>query len=98
MSDDGSALSSIGNVSSDVTARDRDPRLTDTFIAADMVGISVRVDDVADRLFGNLANGGQNFFAQRRCACIHNEYALIANLQRDVSAGANKHVDVPLNG
>ena len=93
MSHDGSALASIADVSGDVTAGNRDARLSDTLVSADVVGISVRVYDVVDRLFGNLADRGENFIAQRCGARIHNEYAFIANLQRDIDPRGLSHLD-----
>ncbi len=58
----------------------------------------MRVDDVADRFVGQAANGRDHRVAHVRDRRIDDQDALVADLQRDVAAGADEHEDVPLHG
>ena len=61
-----------------------------------MIAVDVRVDDVADRALRQRADRRQDLVRQRRVLRVHDEDAVVADLDRDVAAGADEHVDVAL--
>src|SRR5262249_44423369 len=52
---------------------------------------------VANRLVGDRADRGDDLVAHLLERRVDEQYALVADLQRDVSAGADQHVDVALD-
>ncbi len=62
-----------------------------------MIRIETGVNDIADRLVGQLPDGRDDLIAQRRVLSVHQQHAAISHLQGDVAAGAHQHVDVALN-
>ena len=66
-------------------------------VAADVIGMDVRVDDEADRPVRQLADLGEQLRRRRRKTGVDDEDAVVADLHGDVAAGAGQHVDVPLH-
>ena len=71
--------------------------LADRDVAAGVIGMKVRVDDVPNRLVGQLLDRREQLLAHLRGAGIDDEHALVTDLDRDVAAGAEQHVDVALH-
>ena len=94
--DDLRALRGVLDVAGDVAAGDRAAGLADVLVAADVIGVDVRVDDVADRSARQRADRRQNLVRQRRVLRVDDEHAVLADLDGDVAAGADQHVDVAL--
>ena len=80
-----------------VAAGDGAAQLPDEVVATHVVRVHVRVDDVANRLVADGADGGHDLLGVGRETGVHQQHAVVAHLQRDVAAGADQHVDVALH-
>ena len=69
----------------------------DQLIGAGVIVVHVRVDDEADRLVRDRADGGEHVGATPSSAGIDDEDAFLAGLYDDVSAGADDHVHLALD-
>ena len=81
-------------IADDVAAGAGAAGLGDRFIAADVIAVHVRADDVADGRIGDRADCSQELRAHLRELRIDDHYAFVAELDRRVSARAHDHVDV----
>ena len=79
-----------------VAAGDRRAGLLDVLVAADVIRVDVRVDDVADRPLRERADRREDLVRHRRVLRVHDQHAVGADLHGDVAAGADQHVDVAL--
>ena len=72
--------------------------LCDREIATGMLLIAACIDDEANRLGRELADFGENGFAHRRGASIHQQHSvmtrILAHLDSDIAERAGEHVDV----
>ena len=96
MRDDLRALRGILNIEGDVAAGNRAAGLADVLVPAGVIGMHVRVDDVANRAGRQRANGRKNLVREWRVLRIDDEHAVLPDLHRDVAARADEHVDVAL--
>ena len=71
--------------------------LREIVIAARMVGVGAGVDDELDGLLGERANGGESLRAHLRKAGVDEHDGIFAELNGDVGAGADEHVDAALH-
>ena len=62
-----------------------------------VVGINVRIENVVNRLVGELANGREGLIAHLRQAGVDQQHAVLTDLQRDIAAVAREHVDILLD-
>ena len=84
-------------ICADVAAGNRLANLGEVLVAPDVIGMGVGVDDVADRLVGELPDLRQNLVAHLREGRVDQQHPVVSHLNGDVAAGADEHVDVPLN-
>ena len=82
------------DVADDVAAGAGAAGLGNRLVAADVVGVHVRVHHVADRFGADRLDGVDELGAERRELGVHHHHALAAHLDRGVAAGADEHVDV----
>jgi hypothetical protein len=61
-----------------------------------MIEMSTRVDDELDRFFAQLLDRVDHFVRKLSRACIDDDWRLIADLNRNVRAVADKHVQIAL--
>ena len=73
------------------------PSLGERFVAAHVVRMYVRVDDVMDRLVGYRSYRRVDFVACPREPRVHQQHAVVARLHGDVAARAHQHVYVALH-
>ena len=76
------------------TRENAEARLGQLFVAADVVGVHARVDDVADRKRRQPADRSQHLVRRRGGTGVDEDHALGSDLHDDVTAGAANHVDV----
>ena len=81
-------------VADDVAAGADAAGLGDRLVAADVIAVHVRVDDVADRRVADRADGGEDLRAERRELRVDDHDAFGADVDGRVAAGADEHVDV----
>src|SRR5262249_31425616 len=81
----------------DVATGDRAAQLADRVVAAHVIRVRARVDDVANRLVGQATDRRHDLVGVRRGPGVHEQDAIVADLERDVAAGSNEHVDVALH-
>ena len=83
--DDGGAFGGVSNIADHIAAGDGFARFADLFVAADMIGMQVSIDDVADWLGAarrsrsralQLADGGENLVAHFSESGIHQQNAV----------------------
>ena len=80
-----------------VAAGDRLTRFGDLLVSADVIGMNVRVDDIANRPFGHLPDGCQDLVGILLQTSIDKQHAVFAGLHGDVAARAHQHGDVALH-
>src|SRR5262245_44415426 len=68
--------------------------LGDEFVATDVVGMYVSVDQDANRLVGNLPNSRDDLIAEPARPGIDEQDSLVADLDCDVPTSSDQHVDV----
>ncbi len=98
--DDSRALRGIVDVTGDVAASDGFAGLGYLFVATGVIGVNVSVDDVANQGtigISKFADRGQNVITHLRQTRVHQQYAIRSHRDRDVSTGAEQHVDISLN-
>ena len=71
--------------------------LGDGFVAARVIGMEVRVEHPPDRLVRELLDRGDHAVGVLRQPGIDDQHAIVADLHRDVAAGADQHVDAALH-
>ena len=81
-----------------VAARDRASGLRQFLVAARVIPMHMRIDDVTDRLVGNGSDRRQHLVAEPRIHRVHQQNAFFTHLHGDVAARAHQHVDVALHG
>jgi len=69
-------------------------RFGESFIAANVIGIRVGVDDVSDRLRCDFFDRGQNGLSACSRTSIDNDDAIASHLNTNVSARARNEVEV----
>ena len=70
------------------------PRLGQRLVAADVIGIGARVDDVADRPRRELLDRGHDRAGLRGLPGVHDDDAVLADLDADVGARTGDHEEV----
>ena len=86
------------DVADDVAAGTVSAGLGDRLVAADVIAMKVRVDDVADRLVAQRADRRQQLVAHVGELRVDDHHAVVADLDRRVAAGADQHVDAAADG
>ncbi len=85
------------DVAHHIASRNRHALPGDRFVAANVIRMDVRINDVADGLLGDRADGCEDLVAVRSDARIDEQDPIIARLHRDVAARADDHVNLPLH-
>ncbi len=68
--------------------------LRDDLIAADVIGIRACIDDVANRLWRECANGGHDSARACGVSAVDDDKAIRADLNADIAAGSGDHIQV----
>ncbi len=68
--------------------------LRQCLIAADVVEARAGVEDVADRLVGELTNRGEDFVRVHRSTAVNHQDAVVADLRCDVGASPFEQIDI----
>ena len=64
------------------------------FVGADVIRIGARIDDEPDRSVGDLPHRGNDLVGHRRRPAVDEDGTFLAQVDDDVSPGADDHVDV----
>src|SRR5690606_35240648 len=67
---------------------------TQVRVAAGVIAVMMRVDDVADRLVGELPDRGEDLVGERSELRVDDQHAVVADLHGNVAAGPDEHVDI----
>ena len=97
MSNDLGADTRILDIAGNISTGNRASRLTNRFVAARVIAIVFRVDDVTNGSVGNGADGCQDSVRQGRILGIDNQHAVLVGLDRDIPAGPHQHINVALH-
>ncbi len=84
------AVTSVFDIAGDIAADDGVSGHADFLVTASMVGMIMRVDDVADRTVGDRFDGRQNLVGHRGESGVDKQHAVFSGLHGDVAARARQ--------
>ena len=101
MRENGGTFGGIGDVTRNIAAGDCRACSSQLFVSPGVIGMKMRVDDIADRSvrygFRKLLDRGKNLIRHFGPAGVHQQHSIVADLHRDVTCCADEHVDVSLH-